>query len=534
MSLVDKRRKIVYWDGTNIYSLPNVSSEGSNFKVCYKHRVFRGSRDELLGLIEDDYSLVTYSSFTKDIVEIKQGVFLVNIKGTTRVIKAQTSIDFIQEYLQYYTKGISLKELSNSNLYKNLNLPLKEFLTYKHKEELLLNLSVNFVSFHEIVYPSLDYLKDFLKLSNRDIYFLSSKGRIKGSTVLRRSAIYGSEELSLIKGRGSKLLLCFKDSSGYFIFPELLELFVKNSLPISKEYKLGEWNIGIRSINTLYDDFYLGNFSIRNSYIKGKGNIFQTKKYDSVLSNYIPAFKIKDNEALILKLGQYCYYKGLSLLLELGIKEAEVKLTSLEGYNLFKSLETNFEQHFAKLAKHRYSAMPSIDYEKKQVKFLGNTYVTSLGEDDYINNVQGIYKENEEFFRVVKFLGFPVPSKEDFIDLYLELRGHGGGYKYIDHLGNKYLTSKSIAEAWGITPVLLKKRLNRGWTMEDTLTTPIPKAKSVKDHLNNEYASFKQMCDTYGLQTSVVRSRLYLGHSLESALTTPVRFRSPNVSKKKS
>lgn len=70
--------------------------------------------------------------------------------------------------------------------------------------------------------------------------------------------------------------------------------------------------------------------------------------------------------------------------------------------------------------------------------------------------------------------------------------------------------------------------------MEDTLTTPIPKAKSVKDHLNNEYASFKQMCDTYGLQTSVVRSRLYLGHSLEDALTTPVRFRNPNVSKKKS
>lgn len=534
MALVDQRRKIVYWDGTNIYSLPNVSSNGNNFGVYYKRKVFKGSRDDLLRLIEKDYTLVTYSYLREDIVEIKQGVFLVNVRGTTRVINAKTSVDFVREYLQYYSKGISLKDISTSNAYKNLNLLLKEFLTYKHKDELLLNLSVNFVSFNGIVYPSLEYLQDFLKLSNMEIYSLASKSRIKGSTVLRRSAIYGSEDLSSVKSSGSKLLLCFKDGSGYFIFPELLELFVKNSLPIYKEYKLGEWSIGIRSINTLYEDFYLGKFSISNSYIKGKGDIFQTKKYDSVLSNYIPAFKIKDNEALINKLSQYCYYKGLSLLLELGVKEARFKLDSLEGYGLFESVGSSFEQHFSKLAKHRYSAMPSIDYEKKQVKFLGNTYLTSLGEDDYLDHVREIYKENEDFFRVVKFLGFPVPSKEDFVDLYLELRGANGGYKYVDHLGNKYLTSKSIAEAWSITPVLFKKRLNRGWTMEDTLTTPIPKVKSVKDHLNNEYASFKQMCDTYGLQTSVVRSRLYLGHSLESALTTPVRFRSPNVSKKKS
>ena len=94
----------------------------------------------------------------------------------------------------------------------------------------------------------------------------------------------------------------------------------------------------------------------------------------------------------------------------------------------------------------------------------------------------------------------------------------------IDHLGNHYDSLKEMCQAYNITPSVLNKRLNRKWTIEKALTTPISKKngkpKIVTDHKGNHYNSIKDMSKAYNINTKTLYARLQSGCPIEKALIT--------------
>ena len=249
----------------------------------------------------------------------------------------------------------------------------------------------------------------------------------------------------------------------------------------------------------------------------------------SSISSYVSPFKVKGNKEILQKLSQYCYYQGLSALAELGIVEAKDKLLSSEGYPLFKSMsEEHFREHVKKFATLSYSITPTVMLDKKQVRFLANTFKTNTPLGSYLEEIENFMEKNREFFTVTEFLGFPPPSKDVFISLYKELQGDRVVYK--DHLGKEYVRLSDMATAWGIPDPILRHRMSRSWDIERALTEPVTKSVSffgeeIKDHLGNQYDSFNAMSRAYNIMPATLKTRLQSGMDLEEALTKPVKVR---------
>ncbi len=90
-----------------------------------------------------------------------------------------------------------------------------------------------------------------------------------------------------------------------------------------------------------------------------------------------------------------------------------------------------------------------------------------------------------------------------------------------DHLGNHYPNMINMAYAYGISDVLLMKRLEAGMSLEEALTLEkhTHDAWTVKDHLGNVYKSQSDMAKAYGLARTTLINRLNAGMSLKDALT---------------
>lgn len=143
-----------------------------------------------------------------------------------------------------------------------------------------------------------------------------------------------------------------------------------------------------------------------------------------------------------------------------------------------------------------------------------------------------------------------------------------------DHLGNKFNTRKDMLKYWGISSSSYQDRINKGWSLEKSLTTPIknirrpqeytdfkgsvfPNATSMAkeygvalvtllkllnkgntpeeatyllsqraskrsefvDHLGVKFSSRTEMLETYGVNYATFYRRLEYGWSLEEALT---------------
>lgn len=537
MSIRDIKRKIVYWDGVNITFLPHISFDTRRGSLHYKNKVYKGNLSELVSLVNKEYKLVTFNSLGLDIIEVKDNYFVVKILGKYHIIETSALVTFMLKYLLYYSRGISFEEVSSRyRVMDVLSISFQEFIEHPHKEELLLKISPEFVLYDGVVYPSLEYLQGYLKLSNSKIFKLCCDGLIKGEDLYKRSAPYGSEELLSVRKVQSNLVLDFSDGTVPYIAPELFELFMRNAIPLKPSYDLGKGELGIRDINTLYHDFYLGNFTLNKHTTKAKGVVYITKRYDSSISNYVSPFTVRGNKEILQKLSQYCYYQGLSSLAKLGISEAKDKLTTLEGYPLFKSMgEEQFREHVKKFATLSYSLDPTIMLAKKQVRFLASTFKTNTPLGSYLEEIEDFIKENKEFFTVTEFLGFTPPSRDVFISLYKELQGDRLVYK--DHLGREYVRLSDIATAWGIPDPILRHRMSRNWDIERALTEPATKfvsffGEEIKDHLGNQYDSFSAMCKAYNIMPATLKTRLQGGMPLEEALTKPVRVRRSNKLKK--
>ena len=98
-------------------------------------------------------------------------------------------------------------------------------------------------------------------------------------------------------------------------------------------------------------------------------------------------------------------------------------------------------------------------------------------------------------------------------------------YMVKDHLGNKFMSIKEMAEHYGIEYGTLAYRLRKGYSMEEALTKESKYFQTQKkccDHNGVEYDSVLDMLKAYGIKKHNFYQRLKRGWTLERALTTPV------------
>ena len=93
--------------------------------------------------------------------------------------------------------------------------------------------------------------------------------------------------------------------------------------------------------------------------------------------------------------------------------------------------------------------------------------------------------------------------------------------KYVtDHLGNKFNTRKDMLKHWGISPTSYQDRLNRGWSMEESLTTPIKKkriSQEYTDFKGNVFPTATSMAEEYGVSIVTLLKLLNKGKTPEEA-----------------
>ena len=108
----------------------------------------------------------------------------------------------------------------------------------------------------------------------------------------------------------------------------------------------------------------------------------------------------------------------------------------------------------------------------------------------------------------------------------------------VDYKGNHFDSFKEMAEAYGMPVPQLKVRLTLGWDLKTALTTPFRKCKSHKyhneyiDHLGNKYKTLKSMLETYNTNIQLYTWRRRHGWSIMRALTTPALMRGVKCNKK--
>ena len=95
----------------------------------------------------------------------------------------------------------------------------------------------------------------------------------------------------------------------------------------------------------------------------------------------------------------------------------------------------------------------------------------------------------------------------------------------VDHLGKRHESLKALSRAYNLDYNILYMRIRQqGWSIEEAITTPITKSsRAIEDHKGNKYASKRELCKAYGIGVDVYYRRLAKGWSLEDILTTKVR-----------
>jgi len=100
----------------------------------------------------------------------------------------------------------------------------------------------------------------------------------------------------------------------------------------------------------------------------------------------------------------------------------------------------------------------------------------------------------------------------------------------VDHLGNRYANMELMCRAYNTSPVDFIYRITQGWNIRDALTTPLTdaeinkeyKGNIVKDHLGNKFQGISSMCRYYDISELTFITRTNAGWSLKDTLTTPV------------
>lgn len=91
-----------------------------------------------------------------------------------------------------------------------------------------------------------------------------------------------------------------------------------------------------------------------------------------------------------------------------------------------------------------------------------------------------------------------------------------------DHLGNKFNSYQEMCNHWGISYPIFKYRIQR-WDLKKTLETPIREKDSslvVRDHLGNKFKNKREMCRYWGISHVTFYNRINRGWTLKETLET--------------
>lgn len=95
----------------------------------------------------------------------------------------------------------------------------------------------------------------------------------------------------------------------------------------------------------------------------------------------------------------------------------------------------------------------------------------------------------------------------------------------VDHTGKVFLSMREMCKYYDKKPGLVGNRIRAGWSLEESLTVPVGtpgKHRECIDHTGKVFYSFTEMCEYYGTKPGIVNNRLRAGWSLEESLVTPV------------
>lgn len=98
-----------------------------------------------------------------------------------------------------------------------------------------------------------------------------------------------------------------------------------------------------------------------------------------------------------------------------------------------------------------------------------------------------------------------------------------------DHLGNEFESKQSLCDNYEIKVRAFEKRLQRGCSLEDALTTPVPPSNNrnnkIKDPFKKGvyYKSYPELARTYDMNYDTLMSRLEAGVDIKEALTRESR-----------
>lgn len=89
-----------------------------------------------------------------------------------------------------------------------------------------------------------------------------------------------------------------------------------------------------------------------------------------------------------------------------------------------------------------------------------------------------------------------------------------------DHLGNKFNTRKDMLKYWGISSSSYQDRINRGWSIEKSLSTPtksIRRPQEYTDFKGNVFPTATSMAKEYGVALVTLLKLLDKGNTPEEA-----------------
>lgn len=103
----------------------------------------------------------------------------------------------------------------------------------------------------------------------------------------------------------------------------------------------------------------------------------------------------------------------------------------------------------------------------------------------------------------------------------------------ISYNGKQYKNISEMARDNGISPKLLHKRVQNGWTLEESIKIPRDRKSKILNvklyEYNNKIMSVKQLSDLSGISSKTIYKRLARGWDIESAVEIPLRKKKERI-----
>lgn len=113
-------------------------------------------------------------------------------------------------------------------------------------------------------------------------------------------------------------------------------------------------------------------------------------------------------------------------------------------------------------------------------------------------------------------------KKEMSAKAFVTKKQKGSFVQAMDHLGQRFACFVDMCRHWKIPDRTGQYRIDHGWSVKETLTTPVIQHKEPIDHLGNRFNTIKEMCKFYNIKPTTFNNRIRYGWSLKDCLTAPI------------